>query len=552
MINNYYTLRALVAEWAPDLAGCAVGDAFSQVKNELSLVFAGSDRSGREWTLRCSVQRPLLYVFRSEGYHKARSNVATLFEAAFDRRVEAVRLAERDRMIFIDLAGGLHFQVLLFGSRANVLLVDEDECIADAFRSGPHAAGDPAPTPRPAPLPETFADFDARWKAERNTVAQAVSAAFPIFGRTLADEAVFRAGGETEDPAACTGAERRRLFDAAQDVLHALQDPAPHIYGSGSFPDLFSLIALAHRTDEAEAFDTVDEAARVSVRRRLAAAPFPRLYEPLEKALSDAAERARRRTEHMLEEMANESRADRYERWGHLLMAAPDAVPEGAEEVTLPDLFTEEARPVTIALDPARTAVENAERCYDRARRTRRSREEAERRLVEVEERAEEAEALLRALQEIQTLSDLKAFRKQEAVRLAPFAAGRDAETERLPFRRFDLGGGYEVWVGKNARQNDDLTFGHAQKYDLWMHARGLPGAHAVLRLPNRDAEPPKRVVHRAASVAAYYSKGRGSKLVPVIVARRKHVRSPKGAPAGAVRVEHEYDALLVEPKLPE
>ncbi len=82
------------------------------------------------------------------------------------------------------------------------------------------------------------------------------------------------------------------------------------------------------------------------------------------------------------------------------------------------------------------------------------------------------------------------------------------------------------------------------------MHARGLPGAPAVLRLPNRDAQPPKAVVRRAAAVAAYYSKGRGSKLVPVMVTERKYVRSPSGSPPGAVRAERE-EVLLVEPRLP-
>ncbi|MDX1548798.1 MAG: NFACT RNA binding domain-containing protein [Rhodothermales bacterium] len=139
---------------------------------------------------------------------------------------------------------------------------------------------------------------------------------------------------------------------------------------------------------------------------------------------------------------------------------------------------------------------------------------------------------------------------KDEAAALAPFVGGQRGGVERLPFRRFDLGGGYEVWVGRNARQNDALTFRHARKHDLWMHARGVPGSHAVLRLPNRDAEPPPPLLHRAAAIAAYFSKAQGSSLVPVMVAPRKHVRKPKGAAPGAVVVEREA-VVLVEPALP-
>ena len=77
-----------------------------------------------------------------------------------------------------------------------------------------------------------------------------------------------------------------------------------------------------------------------------------------------------------------------------------------------------------------------------------------------------------------------------EATALASFVQTAANTTNRIPFRRFILGEGYEVWIGRNARQNDALTFRHARKYDLWMHARGVAGSHAVLRLPSRDAQP--------------------------------------------------------------
>jgi len=269
----------------------------------------------------------------------------------------------------------------------------------------------------------------------------------------------------------------------------------------------------------------------------------------LEAALAKAAEHYRTSAERMLDELSNESRAGRYERWGHLLMAQQDAVDPGDEEVTLPDLF-EEGDPVTIPLDPATSVVENAERYYARARRTRRSREEAESRLEETMARAETAEALHEEITAINTLDGIKRFRKEREADVAPFVDRPDADVDHFPFRRFDLGEGYEVWVGKNARQNDELTFHTAQKYDLWLHARGVPGSHTVLHLPNRDAEPGRRRKYIAAAIAAYYSKARGSGLVPVMITERKYVRSPKGAAPGAVRVDRE-EVLLVEPGLP-
>jgi predicted ribosome quality control (RQC) complex YloA/Tae2 family protein len=548
VVNNYYTLRALVREWRPDLEGATVRDVFSQNPNELSVTLG---TEARDWTIRSSVQRPFLHLFRVEGYHKARRNVAPLFRDALGRTVTAVDIADRDRLVSLGLDDGTRLLWQLFGARANAFHVDADGTITAAFQSHDENVGTDAPTPYPAPMPATVADFEDRWPDDRNKTRQAVQAAVPLFGRTLARETLHRAGVDAPAPADCTAADRRALFDAAMALCEALETPSPVLYGEGQFPDAFSLLPLRHRADDpAEPFDTVDAAVRDFVRRRLAERHFHRLYDPLVEALEAAVEHERTSAERMEAELESESRAARYERWGHLLMAQQDQVPAGAEEVELPDLFAD-GTPVTIPLEPARSPVENAQHYYRRARRTRRSREEAERRLEETRTRAERAEQLLDELRAIDTLDGIKQFRKEKDADLAPFVARDKADVNQFPYRRFDLGDGFEVWVGKNARQNHELTFHAAQKYDLWLHAREVPGAHTVLHLPNRDAEPGRRRLHTAAAIAAHFSKARGSDLVPVMVTERKYVTSPKGADPGVVRVDRE-DVVMVEPGLPE
>jgi predicted ribosome quality control (RQC) complex YloA/Tae2 family protein len=547
MVNNYYTLYALAREWSPDLVGTMVADAFSQVRGELTLAFADPHR---EWMLRISTQAPFYFIFRSEGYSKARRNVATVFEGAFGKRVSALRVAERDRMFFVDLDDGSCLQVMLFGSRANVFFVDPAGSVAEAFQNNTTLEGGPAPLPRPAPLVDTFEAFDARWRTNHKTTEQAIASALPLFDRTLAAEVMHRAGVAEKAPTACTEPERRALFEAAVALRLLLAHPAPHIYWRDEFAEAFSLIPLRHQTDQQEeSFDTVDHAVQVFVRRSLGQQRFLNAYTPLEKALTKVHADLQRRTEHMLEELAHESRADRYERWGHLLMASVAAVPPQAEEVTLPDLF-EPGTSATIPLDPALTAVENAERYYDKARRTRQARAYAEERLLAAEQQTQQAADLLQRLRAITSYNELETFKKAEAAALSALLPGPSQAGDRLPFRRFAMGDGYEVWVGRNAKQNDTLTFRHARKYDLWMHARGVSGSHAVLRLPNRQAQPGKRLLERAAAIAAYFSKAQGSSLVPVILTPRKYVRKPKGAAPGAVIVERE-EVLLVEPHLP-
>jgi predicted ribosome quality control (RQC) complex YloA/Tae2 family protein len=101
--------------------------------------------------------------------------------------------------------------------------------------------------------------------------------------------------------------------------------------------------------------------------------------------------------------------------------------------------------------------------------------------------------------------------------------------------------------VGRSARENDRITFHEAGSEDLWFHARGLAGAHVILKT---DGRPTEASIRAAAQTAAYYSEGRGSGQVAVDVVERKHVRKPRGAPPGAVTYTAER-TLLVAPVLP-
>jgi predicted ribosome quality control (RQC) complex YloA/Tae2 family protein len=109
--------------------------------------------------------------------------------------------------------------------------------------------------------------------------------------------------------------------------------------------------------------------------------------------------------------------------------------------------------------------------------------------------------------------------------------------------------GKYEIWSGKSAKSNDQLT-SHAHKEDIWLHARGVAGSHTVIRMGNNKDFPPQQVLLKAASYAAYYSKARGMKSAPVMYTKCKYVRKPKGAAPGAVVVERE-EVLMVPPMKP-
>ena len=115
-----------------------------------------------------------------------------------------------------------------------------------------------------------------------------------------------------------------------------------------------------------------------------------------------------------------------------------------------------------------------------------------------------------------------------------------------LPFRTYRSSGGLDIWVGRGAKSNDQLTFRESAPNDVWLHARGAAGAHVVLRW-NQDERPPASDLEEAAQIAAWHSRARGSAVVPVDWTRRKYVRKPRGSAPGLVVVTR-ADTIMARP----
>lgn len=549
MLQTYYTLHALAEAWRRELRGSQLIDAFSQVRRELVLAFA---QPKAQWMVRLSTGA-FRYVFRVEGYHRARRNVATLFAAAHGRTLVDIRVAERDRVLFFELDDASYFQCWLYGPRPNVLWVGPDGRVRAAFAQDDAWRGQLAPAPCPAAAVDTFAAFQARWQPKGRTLTQAVAAAFPLFDALLAQEVIFRAGLEEQLPAECTEEALQRLYAAGSALETALQHPAPRLYRIDPWTTQFALIPLEHLAHlPCESFDSVDAAVHVATRRALAVKAFREAYLPLRQTFETALERLKQQQQMLAAALARPERAEQYARWGHLLMAQAHLVPTGAEMVALPDWFGDGSL-VQIPLDPSRSVVENAQAYYERARAARQERETIQKRLEDVQRRLPRLEALRSELEAISSMPALRTFRQRYAAELAALGLAHSTRLQQTEpgFRRIPLGGGYEAWIGRNARENDALTFRYARPFDVWLHARDVPGSHVILRLPGRTHQPPRHVLEQAAALAAYFSKARGSYLVPVVAVPRKYVRKPRAAAPGTVVFEQET-VLLVQPQPPE
>ena len=109
---------------------------------------------------------------------------------------------------------------------------------------------------------------------------------------------------------------------------------------------------------------------------------------------------------------------------------------------------------------------------------------------------------------------------------------GKKEKVKSKPFH-YISSDGYDMYVGKNNYQNDELTFKFATGNDWWFHAKGMPGSHVVVK--NKGEEMPDRVYEEAAMLAGYYSKGRESDKIEIDYLQKKNVKKPAGSAPGFV-----------------
>ncbi|HEV7843269.1 MAG TPA: NFACT RNA binding domain-containing protein, partial [Pyrinomonadaceae bacterium] len=181
----------------------------------------------------------------------------------------------------------------------------------------------------------------------------------------------------------------------------------------------------------------------------------------------------------------------------------------------------------------------------------------AKRAAQEIAVRLQTLEQELTSLRASQDELERRIYARDEAALEEPIEAGKEREgkasvrrkeADGVPgARRYRSSDGYEILVGRAARDNDYLTFRVARPHDLWLHAADYPGSHVVVRNPSRK-EIPQRTVFEAAQLAAHFSHAKRDAKVNVHYTERKFLAKPKGAAPGLVRMSS-FRTLTVEPR---
>ena len=301
----------------------------------------------------------------------------------------------------------------------------------------------------------------------------------------------------------------------------------------------------------ADGFDSLSDALDAASQKRTAEREFKSAANAARAKIKQEITKRERLLNRLESDLVEHGDAERWKKFGDLLLANISNAKRNGTQVALVDYFDESQATIEIEADENDSLTEAAEKYFKRYTKARNAREEIERRrkainveLGRLRVESDKIEAAV-AAGDIEELSG--SSERGQQVKAKPKGKESPLSSVARVFRSSD---GYEILVGKKAKDNDYLTFRIAKSLDTWMHAADYPGSHVVVRNPNRK-EIPQRTLLEAAQLAAFYSQGKSQPKAAVHYTQKKFVNKPKGSAPGLVSLAS-FKTLLVDPKVPD
>lgn len=449
-----------------------------------------------------------------------------------------------------------HLYIEIMGKYSNVILANQENQIVTAAHqvSAQQSSVRPILTGQPYEIPPSLAnpipnqsEAIDRWRDRIGLVPGSLKKNLLCNYRGLSSALVnsmIQAANLNPDQSteSLSNSDWQQLFDKWQEWLQVLESGN---FEPGKTEAGYTVMgwSLVKPTDSAQ--ELVDGYYTAQLDRQ----EFVQLRHQVSQKLNNVLEKLWVKANGFRDRLKQSDQADTYREQADLLMAHLHQWEAGMKSITLPDFTTGE--PVTISLDPEKNAVQNAQSLYKRHQKLKRARNAIEPLLADVQaeiQYLEQVEAAIAELAEYRTSGDLETLQEirdeliQQRYLEDPDYRNRNdinrEESVTEPYR-YQTSNGLEILVGRNNRQNDQLTFRTANDYDLWFHTQEIPGSHVLLRL-NPGESPDQADLQMTADIAAYYSRARQSEQVPVIYTEPKFVYKPKGAKPGMTVYKHE------------
>lgn len=537
MLRNYYTLHHLVNE-LKEFIGWRSTVCFTQEKGQLVIEIT-KNTDTKYLIFNSDGSKDSLFL--SDKFKRAKLNTMEPMHDLNDEAITNVSLVGKNRIVKIEFNNLSAYFQLFGGDNSNIFLTNFDNKIFDSFKQSETYFGKQYLISN-----EEAPEF---WELNPNLkIAQAIGSSSYLFGKYYSSILCNKLNIDPNILLGDLNDDSIKLIHNECEVLKAQLLNSREYYVYEREDDFILSLLKDDNSEELFRSNKISEAIRFRVIKEIQAGNFEPSHKKIVSKLQQIIEKNERKLKQMSDFTPIEERIKNYKKYGEALMAQENIKERKEANLKIDNWNGED---LNINLDYNITLLQNAKKYFDKAKHAEADLQSRTKRLPIEENKFKQLLEFKEQLEKISNIKELDKFveHHRRLLELAPEVKNNE-QTNASRFREFDLGDNYKLYVGRNAANNDELTMKFAKPNDLWMHARGTSGSHAVVRL-DKEIKLPKQVLTKAAEITAYYSGSRNAKYVPVVYTFKKYVRKPKGANVGAVVINKE-DVIMVEPKLPE
>lgn len=453
----------------------------------------------------------------------------------------------------------------IMGKHSNIIFTDENNKIIDSIKriSANMSSLREVLPGREYFLPEELKkkdllntkleEFIEILKSKEYPLSKSIYMNFAGISPLIAEEIILRASLLSQAPSTSLGElEYTHLFHTIQNLLEDINahNFTPNIIYKGEEAIEFSSINLYSyegKEYKRESFDSVSKMLYNFYSSREAFVLNRQKSSDLRRIVNTALERASKKYDLQEKQLQDADKKDIYRVYGDLLNTYGYSL-KGGESSFTTENFYDDNKEITIPLDKNKSAKENAKKYYDKYAKLSRTTKALSEEILKTKNDIEHLQSIQTALEVSSDDESLSQIR-QELVDFGYIKKHSSAKKQKIASHPYHYisSDGYDIYVGKNNYQNEELTFKVATGNDWWFHAKGIPGSHVILK-SNNEEELPDRAYEEAAALAAFYSKAKDVDKVEVDYIQKKNIKKVAGAAPGFV-IYHSNWSMVATPK---
>ena len=453
----------------------------------------------------------------------------------------------------------------IMGKHSNIIFTDENNKIIDSIKriSANMSSLREVLPGREYFLPEELKkkdllnteleEFIEILKSKEYPLSKSIYMNFAGISPLIAEEIILRASLLSQAPSTSLGElEYTHLFHTIQNLLEDINTHnfTPNIIYKGEEAIEFSSINLYSyegKEYKKESFDSVSKMLYDFYSSREAFVLNRQKSSDLRRIVNTALERASKKYDLQEKQLQDADKKDIYRVYGDLLNTYGYSL-KGGESSFTTENFYDDNKEITIPLDKNKSAKENAKKYYDKYAKLSRTTKALSEEILKTKNDMEHLQSIQTALEVSSDDESLSQIR-QELVDFGYIKKHSSAKKQKITSHPYHYisSDGYDIYVGKNNYQNEELTFKVATGNDWWFHAKGIPGSHVILK-SNNEEELPDRAYEEAAALAAFYSKAKDADKVEVDYIQKKNIKKVAGAAPGFV-IYHSNWSMVATPK---